>query len=205
MPKSLQVNRGLLYLLPIYYLFSLKIIEFSKSRLINFTILLLIFSSIFMGYSINFSESPGLYKEIAYIDNNIYLDVTKYCQDKLIITSGRPWILLFYSTNPKYYLNTKYWDNSWGSDVEGPNFAYFNYDENRYFDVYTNTPLIQNFTEFKYIINNNAKICYISGGLPKAWVNQEAREFIENNVPLYNSYRTNYDDARMYLYIKKII
>jgi hypothetical protein len=203
LPLSLQINRGILYFFSLFYLSIIMLISKFKQRFILILFIILLFSAMIISYPQEFLIAPGLPNEIAYIDNNIYLDVQKNCEDSLIITSARPWIPIIYDIKPSYYLNTKYNDLEWIQNKEST-LARWDEDKKIYFDTYSGTPLITNTEEFINIQESTSKkICYITGGLPSSWVDTKTREFINLNFDKFEEdYKTNYESSRMYLFIK---
>lgn len=205
LPGTLQILRGILYFLPLYYLVIILVLsKLNISKITTVFTALLLFATIYLNFPKSFIKTPFIPEEINYIDNQIFEDVKTSCAKSVIITASRPRILLFYNIKPDYQINTKLDDQDWLlNDVEA-SLYYLDQSPNIYRDADTHTPVITNLTTFLTAINDKQNVCVITGGLPAAWVNQEITKYLEENFrETQKKYSSNYDYRRMRLFFKK--
>ena len=201
LPVPLQLTRALFYFFPLFYLVSIRSINFIKNKLSAIVIVILLLFSVYLSYPPNFISSPHVPNEINYIDNTAYMDAFALCKNKLVITSSRPGIAEFFGIRPDYFVNTKYSDPVWVSSSPESGYAYYSEKSNTFFDTLTDVPILASKKELEGVYNAHATICYLAGSLPDSWVDGGTRNFIKENFIEYNkTYNTNENWARMHLY-----
>jgi len=202
-PDSIQLTRGILYFLPLFYMVAISYLSYIKSNYINYFLIAILLITVIGNYPTNFLLHPYIPKEVTYIDDYAYVGARALCNGKIIITSSRPGILLFFGIKPDFYVNTKYNDRVWVASDEESSLAYFSTTTGMFFDTYSDTPIIKNVEEFRTIYNTYQNICYITGALPYSWINNDVRSFIDENfIEEDKKYRTNETSVNMKLYLK---
>ncbi len=186
---DLQIIRGVVYFLPLFYLISIysasKAIYlfnntyFKKRFFICISLLMLL--SNFANYPADFFEKPGVPSEVHYIDYaNTYACINEYFEDYLIIESSPfPHISYLYNVSPDFVLITQ-------TETLKQESYYFDENDLTYKTIYRNIPVI---TDLSKIKNSNEKICIIVREPSKdQYIDQKTYNYLRNQYS-YKMYK----------------
>ncbi|MCP4606748.1 MAG: hypothetical protein GY847_40620 [Proteobacteria bacterium] len=155
--EDLQIIRGVLYFMPIFYLVSLM--SFNQVKYCSTKVFFLVISMLFVytiksSYTEELLEYPHIPKEIHYIEyQKLYSTVKKTCNNDEIIIEASPsaFISGFYNVDIDYLLvSTKH--------IESNNY-YFDDSTSTYKTVYQNVPILE---EFSDIMKMDRDVCLIA-------------------------------------------
>ena len=176
--KNIQVIRAVLYFLPLYYLVAYKGLEYFKPSALYPIFALLMFISIFSGYSPSLIASPHIPYEVNYIDDTAFAQAKSLCSQRLVITSGRPEILQYWGIHVDAFYFPRYHSPDPANDI--PDFDRMLVADGgslRY--SLTGTPVLTTLPELEDFTAKKS-YCFLDGfGLPNAWVDSEARQYLD--------------------------
>ncbi len=178
--KSLQFLRVFIYIMPLFYLFSLQSIDNLKKYKVFIIIILLIF--ITLNFPKGFFETPQIPNEGVYLGSDVYSKVILLCNNSTVITSQDPAVMNFFGVRTDYLLR----------DIisNSPN-IYYNNKTNSYVEFYSNISVITNVSTLnKIIINAKKDICYVEREpVNLAFVSQNMTNLIKEKFVLEGKYQ----------------
>ncbi|VVB77911.1 Uncharacterised protein [uncultured archaeon] len=187
--SDLQIIRGILYFIGLFYMICIFSLIRIKPNKIRGLIMIVMIFIIFLNYPANFLNSPNIKGEIDYLDGNVYHDLNQLCHNKTIISSNEPGVLIFNGVKIDYKLHDNY-----ASELN--RLVYYDNKTNKYYDSYTKTEVITNLDQFKNITNSNA-VCYLERvPVSSSWITKDTNSFIENN---FERYPKEYSKQILYL------
>jgi hypothetical protein len=144
---DLQIVRGILYFLPIFYLVAL--ISLSELRYLNSWVLFGLFGAVLLYTTVgNFSKTyfkgPNVPSEVHYIDYaRAYDAIKEHCSDKILVeATPSSFVATFYDVKVDYVISSTGW-------IKRDNMFYFDKETNMYRTAYNGTPVLSTFSQLK--------------------------------------------------------
>lgn len=184
---DLQILRGIMYLLPMYFLGATLSISNYKLKigykiLVIFILVLIIFNN----YPKDFLRQPNIPGEIFYGDyQKISIEVLKDLDDDTIIITEYPQMFRFYNPHLKnkiYVLR----DNEGSYHTKG---LKYNFEGKEYY-TFSNDEIITNAEMLNEIIKKNNKIFILSSDdFYNSWTTIDSKEIIKSNFKIITKFK----------------